>query len=260
MAQEIKIGILNLMSNKIETENNFKAIFSEISVFKIDIVWLKLATYQPKNTPKEYLDKHYVDCSTTIRNRQLQGLIITGAAIETLPFEEIRYWQELVAIFQLAVENRLAVMTICWAAQAGLFYFHGIEKFVVPEKLFCIANHKIDSQHELIKDLTPPYSFPISRHSQNDVEAIKKISSLKILLYSEEAGVFICVNEDLKWTFVIGHPEYDRCQLKVEYERDVLKYGFTKKPENYNVQNPKNVWLKNSIKLFENWLTFCNLP
>lgn len=218
-------------------------------------------TYQPKNTPVEHLENFY--CSfDQIEKQKFDGMIITGAPVEHLAFEEVHYWQELTTIMDYAKENVTSVIYICWGAQAGLYYHYGIPKYPLPEKMFGIFKHRVVKPGvELLRGFDDEFYIPHSRHTEIKEEDIKGCPELEILATSEEAGVAIVATRDKRQIFITGHPEYDSTTLQKEYLRDLNKGLKINIPQNYfqdddPSKEPINRWRGHANLLYYNWLNY----
>lgn len=257
----LKIVILNIMPKKIQYENQLLRYLSN-SPLQVEVTLLQTETYTSKNTPKEHLDKFYKFFSE-IKEEKFDGLIITGAPVEQMEFEEVAYWDELKKIMEWSKTNVYSTLHICWGAQAGLYYHYGIPKYPMDKKLFGVFTHNvIDEKEELTRGLDDCFYAPHSRNSEVREEDIAKVSDLKILSMSKEAGVFIVVSRDNRNAFITGHLEYDRCRLKEEYNRDLEKGLKIDIPKNYFPDNnPENTplmnWRGSAHIVFANWLNYC---
>ena len=256
----LKVAILNVMPLKEETELQLLRVLSNTPL-QIDVTFLNVKTHISKNTSASHLNKFYTFYDE-IKNEKFDGLIITGAPVEQLPFEEVDYWDELCKIFEWSKKNVTSTLHICWGAQAGLYYHFGIKKKDLPEKLSGIYKHCVKNRKEpLVRGFDDEFYAPHSRYTEVSKEDVENCSSLKILAESEEAGVYICLSEGGKQVFVTGHSEYDRYTLDYEYKRDLAKGINPKLPVNYYPDdNPKNrpllQWRSHSINLFSNWLNY----
>jgi len=254
---DVEILIVNLMPKKVETEAQFLNIFSE-SELDIKVDFLRMETYSSKNSCNKYLESYYKTLNE-VKDKKYNGVIVTGAPLEEVKFEDVDYWKELVEVFKYIEKNSKSNLFICWGAQAGLYYFHGIEKYLFKEKLFGVYSHRKSLENPFIRD--EEFVSPHSRNSYNKKEDIEKEKNLKILAESEEVGVYIASTKDYKNIYISGHMEYDRYRLKSEYVRDIDKG--CKKPKNYfkndNVINePQYNWKSHREDFFTNWLSFIN--
>ena len=256
----LKIIILNLMPTKLETETQLLRLLSN-SLLQIDIDFLQVATHEAKNVSKSHMDKFY-NVFEDIKDNKYDGMIITGAPVEQMPFEEVDYWDELCTIMEWSKKNVYSVMHICWGAQAGLYYHYGIKKYPTDKKIFGIFPHFcLDDTHPLMRGLDDIYYVPHSRHTQIKRGDIAQIKDLQILSYSEDAGVHIVADMECRKFFITGHSEYDRDTLAKEYFRDIDKGLNIEMPINYFPNNdpkavPKMTWRGTANLIFNNWLNY----
>ncbi len=255
----LEIAILNLMPTKIVTETQLMRLLSN-SPLQVNITLIATKSYTGKNTPLEHLEKFYKTFDE-IKNKKFDGMIITGAPVEEKEFEEVKYWNELKEIFEFAKSNVTSTMFICWGAQAGLKYFYGIDKHILPKKLFGVFKHQKLKQFDTILKGTDDYFYiPHSRHTTIDEQDIKKCKDLVILASSKEAGAGIIRSKDSRFIFITGHIEYDRDTLEKEYLRDLDKGLPIEKPENYYIGETKVVnmsWVSTANLIYMNWLNHC---
>lgn len=263
MRQDIRpleILILNLMPLKEETETQLLRALSNTPL-QVDCTFLMLSTHVSKNTSASHLNKFYVSFESIRRNR-FDGMIITGAPVENLAFEEVNYWPELAAIMEWSKTHVTSTLHICWGAQAGLYYHYGIPKYRRENKLSGIYNHRVlDRKVPLVRSLNDFFLAPHSRYTEVRREDILKHPELIILAESDEAGVFLVMSWDGRQIFVQGHPEYDRMTLNNEYHRDQDKGLKPELPCNYYDRNdsssvPVLTWRNTSNTLYTNWLNF----
>lgn len=256
----LKIIILNLMPTKLETETQLLRLLSN-SPLQIDIDFLQVATHEAKNVSKSHMDKFY-NVFEDIKGNKYDGMIITGAPVEQMPFEEVDYWDELCTIMEWSKKNVYSVMHICWGAQAGLYYHYGIKKYPTDKKIFGIFPHFcLDDTHPLMRGLDDIYYVPHSRHTQIKRGDIAQIKDLQILSYSEDAGVHIVADMECRKFFITGHSEYDRDTLAKEYFRDIDKGLDIEMPINYFPNNdpkavPRMTWRGTANLIFNNWLNY----
>lgn len=254
----LKILILNLMPQKIETETQLLRLLANTPL-QIDIDLLQTASHTSKNTSADHLFKFYYTFDQ-IKQQYYDGLIITGAPVEQIPFEEVDYWPELVKIMEWSKTHVYSTMHICWGAQAGLYYHHGIGKLPLSEKMFGIFPHHLcDQTHMLVRGFDEDFLVPHSRHTTIDENAVKKDASLQVLAESSISGLHLIVSNHTREVYVCGHCEYDRRTLAKEYFRDVEKGLPIAIPYRYfpddNPQNaPKFVWRSHANLMFKNWL------
>lgn len=256
----LKIAILNLMPTKIQTETQLLRLIGNTPI-QVEAILLHPKTHHVKNTPQEHLTTFY-QTFDEVKQQKFDGLIITGAPVEELEFEDVDYWDELVEIMAWSVHNVYSTFHICWGAQAGLYYHYGIKKYPLKEKLFGIFPHKITKPNTmLLRGFDDVFCVPHSRHTEVRKEDIDKVPELDILAESCEAGVYIMKTDQGRQIFVTGHSEYDPLTLKAEYDRDVAKGLAIKVPKNYfpddNPDNPPMVtWRGHANLLYSNWLNY----
>ncbi|WP_243385179.1 homoserine O-acetyltransferase MetA [Bacillus kexueae] len=256
----LNIIILNLMPEKEKTETQLLRLLGN-SPLQVNITFLRPKTHTPKTTKKKHLDEFYTTFDK-IDHRKFDGMIVTGAPIETLPFEQVHYWNELTEIFEWSKSNVTSTLHICWGAQAGLFYHYSIPKYKLPEKCFGIYEHVIaDTSCKLLRGFDDIYLAPHSRHTDIDEKAVKECADLQILSTSEEAGICLLSSKDGRFIFLTGHPEYDAFVLKEEYERDLAKGLKIAVPKNYFPKDdpsisPLHTWRSHANLLFVNWLNY----
>lgn len=257
----LKIALLNLMPKKIETETQLLRLLSNTPL-QVDIELIQAASHISKNTPNEHLFNFYKTFDIVKKNRY-DGLIITGAPIEQIPFEEVDYWDELCEIMEWSKSHVFSTIHICWGAQAGLYYHYGIPKHPLPQKMFGVFPHKITSStHPLLKGFDELFMAPHSRHTEVRAEDIAKVPQLEVLTYSDISGVHIVGDKSCRQFFITGHSEYDRETLSNEYFRDVnaglsiaLPYNYFPDDDSNNL--PLFTWRCHASLLFSNWLNYC---
>ncbi|MGX7198092.1 homoserine O-succinyltransferase [Enterococcus olivae] len=251
----LRLLILNLMPNKIDTEIQLLRLISQ-SPLQIDVDFLKLVSHEHKNISPSHLSKFYVDFEE-IKDDCYDGMIITGAPIEKLPFEEVDYWLELTQVMDWSQTNTTSVIHICWGAQAGLYHHYGIEKIQYEEKLFGIYSQRLQIQHRLFRGFDDVFLGPQSRYTGIDESQINA-DLLQIVAANEEIGATILISNDQHNIFLLGHFEYDTETLKDEYLRDQQKGLDTAQPVNYFEKNSQlqvtNCWRSNAHLLYHNWL------
>lgn len=256
----LKIIILNLMPTKLETETQLLRLLSN-SPLQLDIEFLQVATHKAKNVSKSHMDKFYKTFDEVNENKY-DGMIITGAPVEQMEFEEVDYWDELCKIMDWSKTNVYSTFHICWGAQAALYYHYGIKKYKTPKKIFGIFPHTcLDDTHPLMRGLDDVYYVPHSRHTEIKMSDIAQVKDLQIISYSEEAGVHIVSDMECRNFFVTGHSEYDRDTLAKEYFRDLSKGLDIDMPVNYFPNNdtnlvPKMTWKGTANLIFNNWLNY----
>lgn len=256
----LEIIVLNLMPTKIVTETQILRLLGNSSL-QVNITLLHPKTHIAKNTPQEHLLMFYktFDC---IKNKKFDGLVVTGAPVEQLDYDDVDFWQELKQILNWAKHNVFSTLFICWGAQAGLFHYYGVPKYPLAQKMFGIFSHSVSKQYvKLLRGFDDEFFVPQSRHTEVRKEDIEKIPSLEILAESKEAGVYLVASKDGRRIFVTGHSEYDPLTLKWEYERDAEKGLASVVPTNYYPDNdpsrePIVKWRSHANLLFCNWLNY----
>ena len=256
----LRIVILNLMPNKIETETQFLRLLGNTPL-QVEVSLLQMSTHVITHTAKEHLTAFY-QTFDEIKNNKYDGLIITGAPVENMEFEQVDYWREFCDILDWANTNVYSTMFICWAAQAGLYYKYGINKYHRNEKLSGVYEHfPLDPMHPLLRGFDDVFYAPHSRYTETRREEIAKIKDLQIISYSHEAGVHIVSDMACRNFYVTGHFEYDADTLKKEYFRDIGRGLEPPVPKNYfpndDVEKePKAIWRAAANLLFSNWLNY----
>lgn len=256
----LQIAILNIMPVKQDTELQLLRALSNTPL-QVDVTFLNVKNHISKNTPADHLNKFYYTIDD-VRNQKFDGMIITGAPVEDITFEEVDYWEEMCEIMDWAETHVTSTLHICWGAQAGLYHYYGIDKQKLPEKLFGIYEHKVENRKiPLVRGFDDVFLAPHSRHTESPREAIHACPELTVLAESEAAGVFLAIAEEGKKIFVNGHPEYDRYTLQNEYIRDLNKGLPIHVPYNYYPnddpeQKPLLQWRSHSNNLYSNWLNY----
>lgn len=256
----LSILILNLMPKKIETETQLSRLLGN-SPLQVDLTFMHTATHLPKNTSPEHLFTFYKTFEE-VRETNFDGMIITGAPVENMPFEEVEYWEELCDIMEWSKTHVHSVFHICWGAQAGLYYHYGIKKTPLEKKLFGVFYHHADYKKSiLLRGFDDEFLVPHSRHTTVLREDIEAESRLRILASSDTAGVYIVSDREGRRFFVTGHPEYDADTLKNEYFRDLNEGKPIEKPVNYfpndDPENPPLLsWRSHANLLYTNWLNY----
>lgn len=256
----LRILILNLMPLKEDTEIHLLRSLSNTPL-QVDTTFMSMASHISKNTSASHINKFYTTFEE-VKKHKYDGLIITGAPVEQMPFEEVEYWDELVEIMEWSKTNVTSTFHICWGAQAGLYYHYGIDKILLPEKMFGVYPHKvIHRKVPLVRGFDDVFYAPHSRHTSVSTEEIYNNPELNVLAESDEAGVFVAIAKEGKQIFVLGHCEYDRLTLDQEYKRDLAKGLDIQVPKNYYPDdNPENTplltWRSVSNALYTNWLNY----
>ena len=256
----LKVVILNLMPIKVTTETDFVRLLSN-SPLQVEVDFLKMQSHQSKNTPEEHLSEFYKTFSD-IRDDYYDGMIVTGAPVELLPFEEVTYWDELTGIFDWARNHVTSTLYICWAAQAGLYHFHGIEKYRLDRKMFGVFKHRTNRPgFPLFRGFDDEFLVPHSRHTGIRKEDILQVPEIALISESDESGPHIVVSRGGREFFITGHSEYAPDTLHNEYLRDLGKGLPIDLPKNYYLDNDPSKgisvrWRAHSNLLFTNWLNY----
>ncbi|WP_456083332.1 homoserine O-acetyltransferase MetA [Leptotrichia sp.] len=256
----LKFVIVNLMPTKIETETQLLRLISNTPL-QIEITLLKMDSYKSKNVSEEHMETFYKTFDD-IKDERFDGMIITGAPIETLDFEDVIYWEEIMKIMEWSKKHVFSVLHICWGAQAGLYHHYGIKKYQLNKKIFGIFPIKLEEKYEnneLFRGFDEIFNMPHSRHTKIEESDILKEPELEILAKSDEAGVSIIRSKDKRKIFLTGHLEYDRFTLAKEYERDIsqnkkIDVPFNYYPENDPTKKPIFNWKAHANLLFVNWI------
>lgn len=256
----LKIAIMNLMPTKIVTETQLLRLIGNTPI-QVDVTLLQSDTHDCKNTDQAHLDTFYKTFSD-VKHEYFDGLIITGAPIETLPFEEVDYWDELVEIMDWSLTHVYSTLHICWGAQAALYHHYGVPKHNLDHKLFGVFEHHLEEKYiPLFRGFDDVFYVPHSRHSEVRREDIEKVPELSMMAMSDDAGVYIVTAREGRQIFITGHSEYDWDTLKKEYDRDVSQGKPINVPNNYYpgddpTKKPIVRWRGHSNLLFFNWLNY----
>jgi homoserine O-succinyltransferase len=258
----LKAAIVNLMPTTVDTEIQLLRLLGN-SPLQVDITFLRMGSHESKNAPPGHLEKFYISAGEIVSKKiRFDGLIITGAPVETLPFEEVDYWDELAAVIDYSAANVFSTLHICWGAQAGLYRRYGIPKKPLAKKLFGIFPHGVSEQyHTLFRGFDDEFLAPQSRHTASDRNAIAAEPRLVIQSETEETGVFMATARDGREIYVTGHLEYDPLTLDREYRRDLEKGLPIGIPKNYYPgDDPANTpvvrWRAHAHLFFDNWLNY----
>ncbi|MGN0352010.1 MAG: homoserine O-succinyltransferase [Roseburia sp.] len=256
----IHIGILNLMPLKEDTELQLLRSLSNTPL-QVDVTFLTVTSHESKNTSISHLNKFY-QTFADVKEQCLDGLIITGAPVEQMEYEEVDYWEEVCEIMEWSKTHVTSTLHLCWGAQAGLYYHYGIPKHMLLEKKFGVYEHHVMNRKvPLVRGFDDYFMAPHSRHTEVRTEDIRAVKDLTILAESEEAGVFLAIADEGRKIFVMGHPEYDRLTLHKEYMRDKEKGLSIAPPVNYypnddDTQKPRLQWRAHGNALYLNWLNY----
>ena len=263
MHQDIRplsILIVNLMPLKEDTELHILRMLSNTPL-QVDVSFVAMKTHTPANTSKSHLNKFYQTIDE-VENEFFDGMIITGAPVEKLEYEEVDYWQEICHVMEWSKSHVTSTLHLCWGAQAALYYHYGINKHMLPAKVFGVFSHKVMHRRvPLVRGFDDYFMAPHSRHTEVNSDDIRRHPDLITLAESNEVGTFLCMNEDGSQIFVMGHPEYDRMTLDKEYKRDLEKGMDIAMPVNYYPENdpskrPIMQWRGHANTLYTNWLNY----
>ncbi len=256
----LKILLLNLMPKKIETETQLSRLLGN-SPLQVELELIHTKSHLSKNTPQEHMLAFYKTFDD-VKHRTFDGMIITGAPVELMPFSEVEYWEELCEIMELTKTHVHSTFHICWGAQAGLYYHFGIDKIVLPDKMFGVFAHKVDYKRSILfRGFDDTFMVPHSRHTTIDEEAVKRCKQIKILASSQKAGIYAMATKNGKQIFITGHSEYDADTLANEYFRDLSQGKPINIPENYFPDDnpdkkPIVSWRSHANLLYSNWLNY----
>ncbi|MDD3947110.1 MAG: homoserine O-succinyltransferase [Clostridia bacterium] len=255
----LEIAIVNLMPTKIETETQLMRLLSNTPL-QVNVTLVRTESYKSSHTSSDHLEKFYKTFDD-ILDKKIDGMIITGAPVETLEYDEVLYWEELKKIMDYAHNKVTSSIFICWGAQAALYHYYGINKMTLPQKLFGVFKNSAKSEFEpLLKGLNDRFSIPHSRYTAIDEEAVRACSKLKVIAEGDDCGLSIVKSKDCRKFFFFGHSEYDRDTLKKEYLRDIDKGLDTAPPENYFIDGDTErinmSWNSTGNLLFYNWLNY----
>jgi homoserine O-succinyltransferase len=254
----LRIALLNLMPEKIKTETQIARVLGATPL-QVEIILLKLGTHKSKTTPEQHLLDFYHSWET-VHDERFDGMIVTGAPIEKLPFEEVSYWQELVDIFEWSRGHVHGLFNLCWGAQAALYHFYGIPKYLLPEKRFGVFRHRVlNTGSLLMRGLNDEFPVPVSRHTENRSDDFKDFDQLEILLESSDAGVCLVYDHQRRHVHMFNHLEYDSTTLDDEYRRDIVAGDAIGVPRSYYPEDdpgkaPVNTWRSHGHILYSNWI------
>ena len=256
----LRVALLNLMPTKIETETQFARLLSN-SPLQVELTLLQTATYEAKNTSREHLLAFY-ETFEDVKERKFDGLVITGAPVELMEFEDVEYWDELCRVMEWSKTHVYSTLHICWGAQAALYHHYGIRKYPMDEKLFGVFPHEVEYKNSMLfRGFDDVFMAPHSRHTTIHREDVEAVPELQILASSEEAGVYVIKTEQGKQIFITGHSEYDALTLEKEYLRDKNAGLPIEVPKNYypddnDTRKPLVTWRSSANLLFFNWLNY----
>ena len=256
----VSIGLLNLMTLKEDTELQILRSLSNTPI-QVDVTFVRMTSHVSKNTSTSHIYKFY-EPFENIREKKFDGFIITGAPVEQMSFEEVDYWDELVKIMEWTKTNVTSTLHLCWGAQAGIYHHYGINKTELPKKLSGVYRHRVRNRKiPLVRGFDDVFMAPHSRHTEVPQELLEADERITILADSRQAGIFLCMAEDGRQIFVMGHPEYDRMTLDSEYKRDMGRGLNPQIPENYYPDDdPENkpvlTWRSHANNLYTNWVNY----
>ncbi|MEE0706405.1 MAG: homoserine O-succinyltransferase [Adlercreutzia sp.] len=256
----LRVLLLNLMPTKITTETQILRKLSNTPI-QVEIELLQTASHQSKNTASEHLESFYTTFDE-VRHQHFDGLIITGAPVEKLEFEDVDYWPELCEIMEWSKTHVHSTLHICWGAQAGIYYHYGVPKHTLDHKVFGVFDHQlVKTTSPLVRGYDDCFWAPHSRFTEVEAADIEAHPDLELIAVSDEAGVYIAKSTDSQNFFVFGHPEYDRDTLKAEYDRDIAKGMDMAVPAHYfpnddPTQTPRSSWFSHAQLLYTNWLNY----
>lgn len=259
--RELRIAVLNLMPTKIVTETQILRLLGNTPL-QVQVRFIRMASHESANTSPEHLETFYESIDDVLHEK-FDGLVITGAPVETLDFEEVDYWPELSRLMDWSSTNVWSTLHICWGAQAGLYHHYGIQKHPLPAKMFGLFRHRaLDLKVPILRGFDEEFLAPHSRHTEVRAGDILAKPELKLLAVSDQAGVYLAATPDGRRVFVTGHPEYDRLTLKAEYDRDVAAGKRIAVPANYfpgddPAREPLMTWRSHAHLLYANWLNYC---
>lgn len=256
----IQILILNLMPLKEDTELQLLRSLSNTPL-QVDVAFMRMSTHRSRHTSMSHLNKFYQSFAE-LKEQKFDGLIITGAPVEQIRFEDVDYWDELIKIMDWSTQNVTSTLFLCWGAQAGLYHFFGLPKVQLEQKLFGLYRHRVSNRKiPLVRGFDDVFLAPHSRHTDVPMEMIRQCRELTVLAESDEAGLFLAMAHEGRQIFVMGHPEYDRMTLDTEYKRDLAKGLPIQPPANYYRDNdpsnrPDLLWRATANNLYTNWLNY----
>jgi len=257
----LHIAIVNLMPTKIDTETQLLRLLGNTPL-QVEITLLHMESHDSRTTAGEHLDAFYATFDQA-QDHKFDGLVITGAPIEQLPFEQVDYWPELCEVMDWSAEHVFSTLHVCWGAQAGLYRRHGIEKYPLSRKMFGVFDHEVlDPHSRILSGFDEVFPAPHSRHTEVRAEDIAATDGLELLATSDEAGVYLAASSDGRQLYITGHPEYERYTLAAEYERDVARGLPIDVPRNYYPGDdpsrpPRVTWRSHAFLLYANWLNYC---
>lgn len=257
----LRIAIVNLMPTKVATETQLLRLLGNTPL-QLQITLLRMGSHESRNTTTAHLEAFYRTFEE-VREEKFDGLIITGAPVELLPFEEVDYWDELRELMDWSLEHVFSALHVCWGAQAALYHHYGVPKYELPDKMFGVFGHRVlQPRSPVLSGFDEVFPAPHSRHTTILAEDINARPGLVMLAESDDAGVYLVGSEDGRQIFVTGHPEYERDTLQSEYQRDIDRGLPIAVPRNYFPNNdptlePRMTWRSHAFLLYANWLNYC---
>lgn len=257
----LRIVIVNLMPTKVNTETQLLRLLGNTPL-QVQITLMRMDTHESRNTTREHLEAFYATFDQ-VRDRKFDGLVITGAPVELLPFEEVDYWPELCEVMDWSIDHVFSTLHVCWGAQAGLYRHFGVKKYPLEDKMFGVFPHQVlDPLAHILRGFDEVFPAPHSRHTEIRADDIRAVQGLRLLAESDQAGVYLVATEDGRQLFVTGHPEYERDTLKAEYDRDISRGLPISVPRNYFPDDdpslpPQVTWRSHAFLLYANWLNYC---
>lgn len=256
----LRIAITNLMPTKINTETQLLRLLSGTAL-QVEITLLRMGSHDARNTSPEHLESFYATFDD-VRNTKFDGLVVTGAPVERLPFEDVDYWDELCALMDWSDRNVFSTLHVCWGAQAGLYHRYGVKKYPMADKLTGVFSHRVLDPHvRIVSGFDETFLAPHSRYTEVRASDIREVPELTLLAESDDAGVYLAASTDGRELFVTGHPEYDRLTLRAEYERDLTTEDRPPLPQAYfpaddPSREPVMTWRSHAYLLYANWLNY----
>jgi homoserine O-succinyltransferase len=257
----LRIAIVNLMPTKVDTETQLLRLLGNTPL-QVRITLLRMSSHEAKNTAREHLEAFYATFDQ-VRREKFDGLVVTGAPVELLPFEDVDYWPELCEVMDWSADHVFSTLHVCWGAQAGMYRHFGVQKYPLARKMFGVFEHRVlDARSPILSGFDESFPAPHSRHTEVRAAEVRAAKGLRLLAESDEAGVYLAASDDGRQLFVTGHPEYDRDTLKSEYDRDVARGLPIDVPRNYFPaddprRSPKVTWRSHAFLLYANWLNYC---
>jgi homoserine O-succinyltransferase len=257
----LRIAIVNLMPTKVDTETQLLRLLGNTPL-QVKITLLRMGSHESRNTAPEHLAAFYATFDE-VRDQKFDGLVVTGAPVELLAFEDVDYWPELCEVMDWSADHVFSTLHVCWGAQAGLYHHFGIKKHSLGEKMFGVFQHRvIDRRSPIMSGFDEVFAAPHSRHTEVRTADVLAARGLALLAESDQAGVYLAASTDGRQLFVTGHPEYDRNTLRAEYERDLARGLGIRMPYNYFPgddprRDPVMTWRSHAFLLYANWLNYC---